>query len=107
LFSSLPAERTTPPSYPVARPVANARALPVSEAGRSVTDMVEITIEPASAERFGDVEHALTGGGDGGSCWCQWWMLPAKDWDASTRDERRELLRADLATSPASALVAG
>ena len=68
--------------------------------------MVEITIEPASADRFGDVEHALTGGGDGGSCWCQWWMLPAKEWDVSTRDERRELLRADLEASPASALIA-
>lgn len=68
--------------------------------------MSTITIRPASAARFGDVEHALTGGGDGGSCWCQWWMLRAKDWDATTRDERRQLLRTDLAVSPASGLVA-
>lgn len=68
--------------------------------------MAEIEILPASADRFDDVEHALTGGGDGGSCWCQWWMLRAKDFDATTNDERRALLREDVAASPASGLVA-
>lgn len=68
--------------------------------------MAEIQIVPASADRFDDVEHALTGGGDGGSCWCQWWMLRAKDFDATTNAERRELLRGDLAATPASALIA-
>ena len=78
----------------------------MSDAGRTVAVMAEITIEPASIDRFADVEHAMTGGGDGGSCWCQWWMLRAKDWDATTRDERRELLKTDLTTSPPSGLVA-
>ncbi|CAI9391980.1 GNAT family N-acetyltransferase [Microbacterium sp. T2.11-28] len=67
--------------------------------------MAEIEILPASADRFDDIEHALTGGGDGGSCWCQWWMLRAKDFDATTNDERRALLREDVAASPASGLV--
>lgn len=67
--------------------------------------MAKIEILPASADRFDDVEHALTGGGDGGSCWCQWWMLRAKDFDATTNDERRALLREDVAASPASGLV--
>lgn len=68
--------------------------------------MSQIEIRPASADRFDDAEHALTGGGDGASCWCQWWMLPNKDFTGTTRDERRELLRGDLAASPASALIA-
>lgn len=68
--------------------------------------MSEIEIRPASADRFADVEHALTGGGDGGSCWCQWWMLRGKDFSATTRDERRELLRGDLAAPTPSALIA-
>jgi len=68
--------------------------------------MSEIRILPASPDRFDDVEHALTGGGDGGSCWCQWWMLRAKDFDAATSEERRGLLRDDLGESPASGLVA-
>lgn len=68
--------------------------------------MTEITIEPATVARFDDVEHALTGGGDGGSCWCQWWMLRAKDWDATSRDERRDMLRVDLDAPVPSGLVA-
>lgn len=68
--------------------------------------MSEIRVSEASSERFADVEHALTGGGDGGSCWCQWWMLPNKDFDAITSDERRDMLRRDLDAPVASALVA-
>lgn len=68
--------------------------------------MAEIVIVPASTDRFGDAEHALTGGGDGGSCWCQWWMLRAKDFEATPTDEKRELLRRDLEAEPASALLA-
>lgn len=67
--------------------------------------MAEIEILPASADRFDDVEHALTGGGDGGSCWCQWWMLRAKEFDATTNEQRRALLRDDVTSSPASGLV--
>jgi len=68
--------------------------------------MSQIEIVPASADRFADVEHALTGGGDGPSCWCQWWMLRNKDFQSATPAERRELLRGDLAATPASALIA-
>jgi len=67
--------------------------------------MTEIEILPASADRFDDVEHALTGGGDGGSCWCQWWMLRAKDFDAATNEQKRARLRDDVTASPASGLV--
>lgn len=68
--------------------------------------MASIEIVPASIDRFADVENALTGGGDGASCWCQWWMLPAKEFEASSREERREMRQRDLAASPASALIA-
>lgn len=68
--------------------------------------MTEIQIIPATSSRFDDVEHALTGGGDGGSCWCQWWMLRNKDFDSTTNEERRDLLRHDLEAQPASALLA-
>jgi GNAT superfamily N-acetyltransferase len=68
--------------------------------------MTEITIEPATIDRFDAVEAALTGGGDGASCWCQWWMLAPKDFDAATRGQRRDLLKRDLAAPVASALIA-
>ena len=75
-------------------------------AGAYGVGMSEIEIRPASADRFADAEHALTGGGDGASCWCQWWMLPNKEFSAATREEKRELLHADLMHEPASALIA-
>lgn len=68
--------------------------------------MDTIEIRPASVDRFGDVEHALTGGGDGASCWCEWFMLTGAQFDATTRDEKRDMLRTDLAASPTSGLVA-
>lgn len=68
--------------------------------------MSSIEIVPASVDRFDDVEHALTGGGDGGSCWCQWWMLRNTDFQSATADERRKLLRGDLAAPVPSALLA-
>ncbi|WP_405372286.1 MULTISPECIES: GNAT family N-acetyltransferase [unclassified Microbacterium] len=68
--------------------------------------MSEITIEPATSDRLADVERALTGGGDGATCWCQWWMLAPKDFDALTHDERKERLAGDLAAPVASALLA-
>lgn len=68
--------------------------------------MAQITIEPATAGRFDDAQHALTGGGDGRSCQCQWWMLTNADFDKTTLDERRELLRDELAETPSPALIA-
>lgn len=68
--------------------------------------MSEIRITPASADRFADVEHALTGGGDGGSCWCQWWMLRGTDFERATAAQRRDMLRDDLEAATPSALVA-
>jgi len=68
--------------------------------------MSKIEIVAASADRFADVEHALTGGGDGASCWCQWWMLTAQQFESTTKDGRRELLRRDLEVTPRSGLLA-
>lgn len=68
--------------------------------------MTQIEIVPASSDRFDDVEHALTGGGDGASCWCQWWMLSANEFESTSRAERRERLRGDLAAEPAFVLIA-
>lgn len=68
--------------------------------------MSTITIEPATAARFGDAEHALTGGGDGASCQCQWWMMPNTDFQRTTRDDREGMLRAELDRQPAPGLVA-
>lgn len=69
--------------------------------------MSHIVIAPATADRFDDAQHALTGGGDGKSCQCQWWMIPNAEFQRSTVDERRGLLRRELEDDgPAPALIA-
>ncbi|MBN9190984.1 GNAT family N-acetyltransferase [Microbacterium sp.] len=68
--------------------------------------MPTITIEPATKDRFSDAEHALTGGGDGASCQCQWWMLTNKDFNATSKEEREGLLKSELTSGPPPALVA-
>jgi GNAT superfamily N-acetyltransferase len=69
--------------------------------------MAEIVIEPATAERFDDAEHALTGGGDGKSCQCQWWTITNARFRQSSPAERRDMLHAELESdAPPPALIA-
>jgi GNAT superfamily N-acetyltransferase len=59
-----------------------------------------VAVAPATAQGFETVEHALTGGGDGGSCWCRWLLETRAAFDASSREQRREALRDELAAAP-------
>ena len=68
--------------------------------------MATITIEPATADRFDDAQHALTGGGDGASCQCQWWTITNAEWQQTSTDQRRELLRDEMSAGPPPALIA-
>lgn len=66
--------------------------------------MPTIRIEPATTAPWADVEHSMTGGGDGASCWCQWFMITRKEFDACSHDDKVALLRRELKgaeTSPA------
>ena len=68
--------------------------------------MTEITTRPATIDEWDDVQAALTGGGDGRSCQCVWPLLSNKDWDATTVEQRREMLRDELHAGPPPGLVA-
>jgi len=68
--------------------------------------MPNITIEPATADRFSDAQHALSGGGDGHSCQCQWWMITNAEWQKTSREQREDLLRDEIDAGPAPALIA-
>ena len=68
--------------------------------------MSTITIEPATSDRFDDAQHALTGGGDGRSCQCQWWTLTNAEWRGTSQDERQRLLEHEVAAGPPPALIA-
>lgn len=68
--------------------------------------MVTITTAMATTDRWSDVQHALTGGGDGASCQCIWPMLTNKEWNATTTPERVELFRAEIDAGPPPGIVA-
>lgn len=68
--------------------------------------MTTVTIEPATSDRFEDAQHALTGGGDGRSCQCQWWTLTNAEWQKTSQEERRQLLEHEVAAGPPPALIA-
>lgn len=78
----------------------------MSGAWRSVPGMASITTELATISRWDDVQHSLTGGGDGRSCQCIWPVLRNKDWNTTTVDERRELLHDEIEAGPPPGLVA-
>lgn len=72
-----------------------------------MTDPAGFRALPAGEAGFAAVEHALTGGGDGGSCWCRWLLDTRSAFDAMSRDERRDALRAEVeGPGPVPGLVA-
>lgn len=68
--------------------------------------MATIMTEVATARRWDDVQHALTGGGDGASCQCIWPMLSNKDWNDTTTPQRTEMLRAEIDDGPPPGIIA-
>ncbi|OJX65767.1 MAG: GNAT family N-acetyltransferase [Micrococcales bacterium 73-13] len=68
--------------------------------------MPEITTAPATADRWADVVAAMTGGGDGGSCWCRWFHSTSSEWRSETSEQRRAALEREVAAGPARGLVA-
>lgn len=68
--------------------------------------MTGMDIRPADSARLQDVTHALSGGGDGRGCQCQWWVLPNSEWNQTSKDDRAALLRAQLGNDPPPGLIA-
>lgn len=68
--------------------------------------MATITTEAATTARWDDVQHALTGGGDGASCQCIWPMLSNKDWNETTTPQRTEMFRAEIDGGPPPGIIA-
>ena len=68
--------------------------------------MATITTELATTARWDDVQHALTGGGDGASCQCIWPVLSNKDWNTTTTPQRTEIFRAEIDEGPPPGIVA-
>jgi len=80
--------------------------LPVSGPPRNVPGMPMITIEPATSDRFDDVEQTFDNGGDGRGCQCQWWMIPNVEFQRISTEDRKGLLKNELDAGPPPALIA-
>ena len=78
----------------------------MSDVARSVPCMATITTERATISRWGDVQHSLTGGGDGRSCQCIWPVVSNKEWEATNVEQRRDMLRDEIAAGPPPGLIA-
>jgi GNAT superfamily N-acetyltransferase len=53
----------------------------------------DIRIEPATAERWGDVERLFGARGACGGCWCMWYRLPRAEYERSKGAGNRTALR--------------
>lgn len=67
--------------------------------------MTTIATELATLSRWDDVQHALTGGGDGASCQCIWPMLANKDWNETTTPQRTAMFRDEIEAGPPPGLI--
>jgi len=68
--------------------------------------MPTITTKPATPEVWDDVVATMTGGGDGGGCWCQWFRMTGTEWAASNTADRRAAMQDEIAAGPPRGLVA-
>lgn len=68
--------------------------------------MATITTELATPDRWDDVQHAITGGGDGPGCQCDWWTLTNAEFQAMTTDERRDVFENEIRTGPPPGVIA-
>jgi len=68
--------------------------------------MTQTTVEPATPERFDDIEYAFADGGDGAACQCMWWLLTGRDFESATVGERTGMFRAEIEAGPPPGLVA-
>lgn len=52
----------------------------------------EVTIRPATAARWPDVEAVMRDCADAGRCWCAYWYLPNRDFKAGWGEGNRHVL---------------
>lgn len=78
----------------------------MSDHGRNLPHMPTITTALASPETWDDIQHALSGGGDGRSCQCVWTVLTNKEWQATDLDQRISLFQHEVASDRPPGIIA-
>jgi GNAT superfamily N-acetyltransferase len=68
--------------------------------------MNRLDIRPVTSDRWDDLERLFGPNGAYSNCWCAWWILSNKEWNASTPATRRELLQGLVADGAEPGLLA-
>lgn len=68
--------------------------------------MSETTIVPVTPGSFSDAQHAMSGGGDGHECQCQWWTMTNADFQRTDIDGRAAAFRDEVDAAPSPGLIA-
>ncbi len=66
-----------------------------------MTAKQRIQVHPASPELWGDVAAVMGSRGDPSHCWCQFFRLRGKEWQAASREDNKTALRDQVQDSPA------
>lgn len=65
-----------------------------------------LTILPATADKWRDVLRLFGPNGAYSNCWCTWWILRSRDWEAAPAQDRRSLLESLVASGAEPGLLA-
>ncbi|MDR6165870.1 GNAT superfamily N-acetyltransferase [Microbacterium paludicola] len=68
--------------------------------------MSETTIVPVTPGSVSDAQHAMSGGGDGHECQCQWWTMTNADFQRTDIDGRASAFRSEVDAAPSPGLIA-
>ena len=68
--------------------------------------MMKLRIMPVTPDRWDDLARLFGPSGAYSSCWCTWWIFTAKEWDAASAAQRRELLESLVAAGAVPGLLA-
>ncbi len=66
----------------------------------------EVTVRPASAERWADIVTVMGTRGDPSWCWCQYFKLRGQAWRDASAAENRAALRAQVGSAPPPGVIA-
>jgi GNAT superfamily N-acetyltransferase len=66
----------------------------------------KLTFQPASAERWSDVEELFGDRGACGGCWCMFWRLPRKQFDAGKNAPNKKAFKAILRSGSQPGVIA-
>jgi GNAT superfamily N-acetyltransferase len=67
--------------------------------------VADLEVHWADAGRWDDLERLFGPRGACAGCWCQWWKLPRREWEAGKGDSNRAALREQVASGEPIGLI--